>query len=86
MMFLDPGAVRTDQIVDDPDRTAGKIFTYVVPQTSMNGLTGHPTRANADDGRRLFLEMGDALAGFVASAKTESPPIAWSRESSGRGG
>ena len=80
MMFLDPDAVRTDQIADDPDRTPGKVFTYVVPQTSSNGLTGHPSRATAEDGRKLFVEMGDALAGFVASAKTELPPIAWARD------
>jgi len=77
MMYLDPAAVRLDKIVDDPDRTAGKVFTYVVPQTSTNGLTGHPTRATAEDGKKLFIEMGEALSALVKSARTEQPPIEW---------
>jgi creatinine amidohydrolase len=79
MMYLDPAAVRVDQIEDDPDRTGGKVFTYVVPQTSKNGLTGHPSRATAEDGKRLFIEMGEALTKFVQSAKTEAAPLNWSR-------
>jgi creatinine amidohydrolase len=77
MLFLNPSAVRIDKIEDDPDRTPGKVFTYVVPQTSKNGLTGYPSRATAEDGRKLFIEMGEALAKFVALAKTESAPIPW---------
>jgi creatinine amidohydrolase len=77
MLYLDPSAVRADQIEDDPDRTGGKVFTYVVPQTSKNGLTGHPSRATAEDGRRLFIEMGEALTHFVKAAKTEEAPITW---------
>lgn len=79
MEFLDPAAVRKEKIQDDPDRTAGKVFTYVVPQTSTNGLTGHPSRATAEDGRRLFLEMGEALTAFVTAARTEKAPLDWSR-------
>jgi creatinine amidohydrolase len=79
MMYLDPSAVRVDQIEDDPDRTGGKVFTYVVPQTSKNGLTGHPSRATAEDGKRLFVEMGEALTKFVQTAKTEAAPLNWSR-------
>ena len=75
MLFLDPAAVRRDRIEDDPDRTGGKVFTYVVPQTSTNGVTGFPSRATAEDGKRLFIEMGEALAGFVAAARTERPPL-----------
>jgi creatinine amidohydrolase len=75
MMFLDPGQVRPEAIEDDPDRTAGKVFTYVVSQTSKNGVTGRPSRASAEDGRRLFVEMGEALADFVAAARTEKPPL-----------
>ena len=82
MMFLEPQNVRLDKIEDDPDRTGGKVFTYVVPQTSKNGLTGEPSRATAEDGRRLFIEMGEALTAFVRSAQTESPPLDWSRSTS----
>ncbi len=82
MLFLDPSSVQKDRIEDDPDRTPGKVFTYVVPQTSKNGLTGFPSRATAEDGRKLFIEMGEALTGFVKSALTESPPLPWARSPS----
>jgi creatinine amidohydrolase len=79
MLFLDPHSVRKDKIEDDPDRTGGKVFTYVVPQTSKNGLTGYPSRATAEDGRRLIIEMGEALTAFVKAAQIESSPLPWSR-------
>jgi creatinine amidohydrolase len=77
MLYLDPAAVRQDLIAvaDDPDRTAGKVFTHVVPLTSRNGVTGYPSRATADDGERLFLEIGDALTDVVRRALTEVPPL-----------
>ncbi len=80
MMFLNPSAVRSNwRDVDDPDRTAGKVFTYVVPQTSTNGLTGKPSLSTADDGKRLFIEVGDALTAIVRAAQSETAPLTWSR-------
>jgi creatinine amidohydrolase len=78
MMFLDPASVRRKAIEDDPDRTAGKVFTYVVPQTSTNGVTGTPSLATVKDGKKLFVEIGDALANVVRAAMSERPPIEWS--------
>jgi creatinine amidohydrolase len=80
MMYLDPALVQTDAIADDPDRTEGKVFTYVVAQTSTNGVTGHPSRATASDGKKLFIEMGDALAEFVAKGVNEAAPLDWKRQ------
>lgn len=77
MLYLDPDGVRRDKIEDDPDRTAGKVFTYVVPQTSKNGLTGYPSRATVEDGKRLFIEMGEALTSFVTAAVSEKSPLHW---------
>ena len=77
MLYLAPELVRKSEIEDDPDRTGGKVFTYVVPQTSTNGLTGYPSHATAADGKKLFAEIGEALSGLVEAAKTEEPPIAW---------
>ena len=82
MLYLDPASVRGDKIEDDPDRTAGKVFTYVVPQTSTNGLTGHPSRATREDGRRLFIEMGEALATLVTAARTEEAPLPFTAQHS----
>jgi creatinine amidohydrolase len=75
MMFLSPEKVRKECIEDDPDRTAGKVFTYVVSLTSANGVTGYPSRASAEDGRKLFVEMGEALTQFVLAARTERAPL-----------
>ena len=77
MMYLDPASVRTGQIphADDPDRTAGKIFTYPVPQTSRNGVTGSPSLATAQDGELLFKEIGEELCRMVTSARHETIPL-----------
>ncbi|HEX8342425.1 MAG TPA: creatininase family protein [Tepidisphaeraceae bacterium] len=77
MLFLDPEAVRTECIEDDPDRTGDKVFTYVVPQTSTNGVTGRPSQATAEDGGRLFIEIAEALTDLVRRATTEEPPLDW---------
>jgi creatinine amidohydrolase len=81
MMYIDPDSVRRDRIQDDPDRTTGKVFTYVVPQTSTNGLTGKPSLATPEDGKRLFIEIGEALTALVRSAVTERAPLEWSARS-----
>lgn len=77
MLCLDPAAVRMDKIseADDPDRTAGRVFTHVVPLTSTNGVTGIPSRATAVDGEKLFVEIGDALTAVVRQAQVEVPPL-----------
>lgn len=80
MMAIDPEAVLLENIQDDPDRTAGKIFTYVVPQTSTNGVTGSPSLATVEEGKALLVQMGEALAQVVLSAMTEEPPIRWVRD------
>ncbi|MDB5326793.1 MAG: creatininase [Phycisphaerales bacterium] len=77
MLAIDPAAVRMDKIkeADDPDRTAGRVFTHVVPLTSTNGVTGYPSRATAEDGQKLFIEIGDALTAVVRQAQIEVPPL-----------
>jgi creatinine amidohydrolase len=64
-----------DLVEDDPDRTGGTVFSYPVAQTSLNGITGNPSLGDAARGETLFAEMGDALAAFVETAKTEVPPL-----------
>lgn len=75
MLFLYPDSVDITTIEDDPDRTEGTVFSYPVAQTSLNGLTGSPSQASAEQGRELFLKMASALAAKVETAKTESPPL-----------
>lgn len=77
MLHLHPELVHLDRLAegDDPDRTGGTVFSYPVAQTSLNGVTGHPSRASAEEGRLLFERMTDALCGKVARAIVEAPPL-----------
>jgi creatinine amidohydrolase len=76
MLYIDPDACAMDQVADDPDRTGGTVFSYTVARTSRNGVTGRPSEGNADTGRRLLAEMGDALAAIVERARVEEAPLA----------
>lgn len=75
LLHLTPELVHTDREADDPDRTAGLVFPYPVAQTSLNGVTGFPSRASAAAGETLFHQMGDALAEILIKATTEEPPL-----------
>lgn len=77
MLHLCPDLVRTDllDMSDDPDRTSGTIFSYPVSQTSLNGVTGFPSRATAENGANLFKEITDALEAAVRRAIIETPPL-----------
>jgi creatinine amidohydrolase len=77
MLSLHPELVRMDRLADsdDPDRTAGTVFSHPVAQTSLNGVTGHPSRATAEQGSRLFDAMVDALSGTIETAIHEEPPL-----------
>lgn len=77
MLHLHPELVRMDQLAtsDDPDRTAGTVFSHPVAQTSINGVTGHPSRATAEQGKELFARMNEALVEKIRIAITEEPPL-----------
>lgn len=81
MLHLDPEACDLQAIAsgtaDDEDRTVGKVFSYPVALTSTNGVTGKPSLGTAERGRELFVEMGEALAAALETAKTETPPLPW---------
>ncbi len=75
MLHLAPETVRMDWVEDDPDRTAGLVFSYPVSQTSLNGVTGQPSKGSAERGALLFDQMSEALAGILTRAATEEPPL-----------
>jgi creatinine amidohydrolase len=77
MLHLYPGLVKMDQLVtsDDEDRTGGTVFSYPVAQTSLNGVTGRPSGATAEEGELLFGKMVDGLSALLEKAKTEKPPL-----------
>jgi creatinine amidohydrolase len=77
MLHLHQDLVRMDALstADDPDRTAGTVFSHPVAQTSLNGVTGYPSRATTEQGKRLFEEMVDALTALTRQAITEEAPL-----------
>jgi creatinine amidohydrolase len=60
---------------DDPDRTAGLVFAHPVNRTSRNGVTGHPSRATAAQGEKLFRWIVSDLAKLVRRALREKAPL-----------
>ena len=83
MMAIAPQMARPElnATADDPDRTQGLVFAHPVNRTSLNGVTGNPSQATEEDGRRLFAWMVEDLAAIVEKAKSEKPPLAASYNS-----
>jgi creatinine amidohydrolase len=77
MLAQIPGLVRPEKLTaaDDPDRTAGLVFTHPVNRTSRNGVTGSPSRATREQGEKLFQFMVEDLGALVRCAITEKPPL-----------
>ena len=77
MLHLRPELVHFERLssADDPDRTAGLVFSHPVARTSLNGVTGTPSHASAAEGAALFAEMVEALGDVVKRALTEEPPL-----------
>jgi creatinine amidohydrolase len=77
MLHLFPELVRMDRLAtsDDEDRTGGTVFSYPVAQTSLNGVTGKPSDATAEEGALLFSKMVDGLSDLLDKAKTEEAPL-----------
>jgi creatinine amidohydrolase len=75
MLYLRPMLVDTSRARDDPDRTTGLVLSYTVPETSVEGVTGAPSRATAQQGAKLFEAVVDALVGRLEAARTEAPPL-----------
>ena len=68
-----PQGVRIDRIADDPDRTGNLFFSYPVDRTSINGATGKPTQATAEQGRSLQEWAIEDLSILVHAALNEEP-------------
>jgi len=75
MLHLRPELVRGDEIRDDPDRTDGLVLSYTVAETSVEGLTGAPSRGTAEAGARLFEAIVAALAERIERAKIDAAPL-----------
>lgn len=74
MLHLRPELVDRSAIHDDPDRTMGRVFSYHVAQTSIDGLTGAPSEGTTAEGALLFEQIVDALCDVVVAARAEGYP------------
>ncbi|MGB8364424.1 MAG: creatininase family protein [Rhizomicrobium sp.] len=77
MLALAPELVRPERIAvsDDPDRTEGLVFSHPVNRTSLNGVTGAPSRASGEKGERLFSWMVEDLSALILRGLRETPPL-----------
>lgn len=77
MLYLYPELVKMDALKssDDEDRTGGTVFSYPVAQTSLNGVTGRPSAASAEEGELLFGKMVEGLSLLLERAKVEVAPL-----------
>ena len=77
MLGIAPNMVRAGRVIDadDPDRTMGLVFAHPVNRTSVNGVTGSPSRASADKGRLWFEWMVDDLSELIRRGMTEKVPL-----------
>jgi len=77
MLHLYPELVKMERLEtsDDEDRTGGTVFSYPVAQTSLNGVTGKPSGATAEEGSELFEKMVGGLSMLLEKAKNEEPPL-----------
>ena len=60
---------------DDPDRTTGLVFAHPVNRTSLNGVTGTPSRATVAEGERLFGWIVTDLSKTIRCALRENAPL-----------
>jgi creatinine amidohydrolase len=74
MMHLEPDAVDATAIVDEPDRTVGRVLLYPMLAVTTSGVVGAPSSASADRGAELFAALVDALAELLAAARAERDP------------
>jgi creatinine amidohydrolase len=77
MLSIAPELVRPSMLqrADDPDRTAGLVFAHPVNRTSTNGVTGTPSAASAQQGRRAFEWMVEDLSALIGRGLSETPPL-----------
>jgi creatinine amidohydrolase len=88
MLAIAPQMVRPGALAgaDDPDRTAGLVFSHPVNRTSRNGVTGQPSAATAVKGARWFEWMVEDLEALIRRGLAERPPLEASYFERGDGG
>jgi creatinine amidohydrolase len=74
LLHLRPQAVRPDRMVDEPDRTVGRVLSYPMPAVTASGVVGRPSAATAEHGDELFGLVVAGLADLLTRAHDEHDP------------
>jgi creatinine amidohydrolase len=74
LLHLDGSQVRADRIVDEPDRTVGRVLSYPMPAVTSSGVVGSPSAATAERGAALVDQLVEALADLLKRARAEADP------------
>ncbi len=74
LMHLEPATVKHEALIDEPDRTVGRVLSYPMPAVTTSGVVGAPSNANAERGAALFAQLVDALISLLKAARTEHDP------------
>jgi creatinine amidohydrolase len=74
LLAIAPELVRMDRVVDEPDRSEGRLFSYTVAEMSVSGVVGRPSAATREKGLALIEMIVEDLSGKVMTALKEEPP------------
>jgi creatinine amidohydrolase len=74
LLHLAASHVRPDRLVDEPDRTVGRVLTYPMPAVTRSGVVGTPSAASAERGAKLVSQLVAALADLLVQARAERDP------------
>ena len=66
--------MRPGKIVDEPDRTVGRVLSYPMPAVTRSGVVGAPSNASATRGAELVEQLVEALAELLKRARAERDP------------
>jgi creatinine amidohydrolase len=75
LLHITPDLVQGDRVVDEVDRTEGRVFTYPMPAVTVSGVVGRPSEASAAAGDALFSAIVDGIADLLVRARAETDPL-----------
>ena len=75
LLHIAPNLVRMDRVVDEEDRTRGRVLQYAMPQVTDTGVVGRPSEATAEKGEQLFGAIVRGLVDLLCKARTEEDPL-----------
>jgi creatinine amidohydrolase len=75
LLHVAPELVHMGRVVDEEDRSVGRVLQYPMPQVTASGVVGRPSAATAQEGERLFGVVVDGLVDLLDRARAESDPL-----------